>query len=211
MGRDRIPPLYSLLDYAQAADRPYLTGTCIMSFNKKSVVSALVALPLLVNIALPVQAEDHKDASVSDIVVKAKPEAVYHAIIKLREETKDQVKEVSHDGHSCVLEETFEGLPIIGQAKCTYKETYAPYKKIEYSLVNSEKFRAFEGKWTLSPCEDGESTHLSLSSYVDVELPVPFAKSLTKMQTMRGVKRRLKMVKTACEAPAVSMKKQAIQ
>lgn len=173
--------------------------------KNRSVVSALVATTFVVTTPLAAVA-DEKSASVLQTVIKARPEVVYNAIIKLRDESKDTVKEVSRDGqHSCVLEETFDDLPVIGKAKCTYREVYVPYKKIEYSLIKSEKFRAFEGTWLLSPTDDGQSTNLSLSSYVDVDLPVPFAKQLTKMTTMRGVKRRIKMVRASCEKQALSM------
>lgn len=175
--------------------------------NYRSVVSAVVATTFVVAVPLAAVAEDQKSSSTLQTVIKAKPEVVYNAILKLRDESKDTVKEVSREGqHACVLEETFDGLPVIGTAKCTYKEVYIPYKKIEYSMVKSEKFRAFEGTWLLSPTQDGQGTNLSLTSYVDVDLPVPFAKQLTKMTTMRGVKRRIKMVKTSCEKQALSMK-----
>lgn len=173
--------------------------------NYRGVIPAVVAVQILSATALPAFAENCQ--STSDIFVKAKPEVVYNAILKLRDDTKDTVKELSHDGnHSCVLEETFNNLPIIGDAKCVYKEVYVPYKKIEYNLVRSEKFKAFEGKWTLTPSEDGQGTNVCLSSYVDIDLPVPFAKQLTKMQTARGVKKRLKMVKTACEQTTIASK-----
>jgi hypothetical protein len=178
-----------------------------MMINYRRVVSALVATQMVALAALPVQAEDVKCHSVSEVVVKAKPDVVYNAIIKLRDESKDSVKELSREGqHACVLEETFDSLPIIGQAKCVYKEIYHPYQKIEYNLVRSEKFKAFEGKWTLTPTPDGEGTNLSLSSFVDIDIPVPFAKQITKMQTLRGVKRRLKLVKSTCESPAIASK-----
>jgi hypothetical protein len=175
--------------------------------NFRSVIPALVAIQFLAASALPAQSEETNCQSSSAIVVKAKPEVVYNAILKLRDDSKDTVKELSREGqHACVLEETFNNLPIIGDAKCVYKEVYIPYKKIEYNLVRSEKFKAFEGKWTLTPTEDGQTTNLSLSSYVDIEIPVPFAKQITKMQTARGVKKRLRMVKLACEKTTIASK-----
>lgn len=73
-------------------------------------------------------------------------------------------------------------------------------------MIRSAKFKAFEGKWMLHPTDDGEGTKLSLSSFVDVDLPVPFAKQLTSMTTMKGVKRRLKEVKANSEKLALSSK-----
>lgn len=178
----------------------------------RSVVSALVASTIVVAAPLAAVAGESKSASKLETVINAKPEVVYNAILKLRDESKDTVKEVSRDGqHACVLEETFNDLPVIGTAKCTYKEVYIPFKKIEYSMVKSEKFRAFEGSWLLSPTADGQSTNLSLSSFVDVDLPVPFCKQLCKMSTMRGLKRRLKLVRESCEKQTLSMKSQTAE
>lgn len=178
--------------------------------RQKEVVSIAVASCILLGVPLSVHAEERepaKGSSFSEIVVNAKPEEVYKAIIKLRDESKDSVKELSREGpHACILEETFDHLPIIGDAKCVYKEVYVPYRTIEYYMVRSEKFRAFEGRWQLSPAPSGEATNVSLSSYVDLAIPVPFAKQLTKMQTMKGVKKRLKDVKTICESPNHSLK-----
>ncbi len=174
------------------------------------VVSVAVAGCFLLGTPGSVQAEERepaKGSSFSQVVVNAPPEEVYKAIIKLRDQSKDSVKELSREGqHACILEETFDNLPIIGDAKCVYKEVYVPYKMIEYYMVRSEKFRAFEGRWQIAPAGSGEATNLSLSSYVDLAIPVPFAKQLTKMQTMKGVKKRLKEVKTICESPSHSVK-----
>jgi hypothetical protein len=103
-----------------------------------------------------------------------------------------------------VLEERFPGLPLIGEAKCVYKEVYTPYSRIEYSMVRSDKFKAFEGRWLIVPTEDGNATRLSLSSYVDVDIPLPFAKQIAKIQTSHGVSERLQEVKSSCEKKQVA-------
>jgi len=142
----------------------------------------------------------------ANIVIKAKPEQVYNAIMKLRDDSQDTVKELSKEGNHCILEEKFDSLPIIGEATCVYKETYTPFKSIEYHMIRSDKFQAFEGCWFLAPTEDGSGTNVSLSSYVVCDIPVPFAKQLCKIQTMLGVKQRLHEVKKACEKRKVTMK-----
>ncbi|MBU6454416.1 MAG: hypothetical protein KGS72_21790 [Cyanobacteria bacterium REEB67] len=145
--------------------------------------------------------------SCHEIIINATPEAVYKAIIQLREESQDSVKQLSHEANHYVLEETFPGLPFVGEVKCVYKEVYTPFSRIEYSLVRSARFRAFEGRWLLRPIDDGAATRLSLSSYVDVDIAIPFAKQITKVQTSFAVKERLQEVKQTCEKMRVARAK----
>lgn len=145
-----------------------------------------------------------KQASQSHLVVNASPKQVYESIIKLRLESNNKIKEVENKGNTCLIEEKFDNLPVIGKAFCIYKETYIPYKIIEYSMVNSDKFKAFEGRWNIAPANGGNHTLLTLTTYIDVDIKVPFAKQLTKIQTMSGVKRRLKAVKELSETKKLS-------
>jgi hypothetical protein len=145
--------------------------------------------------------------SCQEVIVNAKPEAVYNAILKLRDDSDDTVKELSRQANHCVLEERFPGLPLVGEAKCVYEEVYTPPSRIEYTMVRSDRFKAFEGRWLIAPTEDGTATRLSLSSYVDIDIPLPFAKQLCKIQTSHGVKERLQEVKSACEKNQVAQSK----
>jgi hypothetical protein len=145
--------------------------------------------------------------SCQEVIVNAKPEAVYNAIRRLRDDSDSTVKELSRQANHCVLEETFPGLPLIGDAKCVYEEVYTPNHRIDYSMVRSNKFKAFEGRWLLVPTEDGTATRLSLSSYVDVDIPLPFAKQICKLQTSYGVKERLQEVKSTCEKNQMAQSK----
>ena len=146
-----------------------------------------------------VEAESAQRGCCHEIVIKATPEAVYNAIVQLREESQDSVKQLSHEDNSSVLEETFPGLPFVGAVKCVYKEVYTPCSRIEYYLIRSARFRAFEGRWLIKPTDDGTGTRLSLSSYVDVDFPIPFVKQITKVQTSIAVKDRLQEVRQTCE------------
>lgn len=145
-----------------------------------------------------------RQASQGHLVVNATPREVYDSIIKLRLESENKIREVESKGNHCLIEEKFDNLPIIGKAYCVYKEVYTPYKLIEYSMVNSDKFKAFEGRWNISPANGGKHTMLTLTSFIDVDIKVPFAKQLTKIQTMSGVKRRLKAVKELSETKKLS-------
>lgn len=143
----------------------------------------------------------------SELVVNATPEAVFKAIINLREdEHETTVKEISREGNHCIIEEKFDGLPIVGEATCVYKEVYEPFRTISYNMVKSDKFQAFEGCWSLTPLYGGSSTKVSLSAYVVCDIPVPFAKQLTKLHTMLGVRQRLHEVKKECENKSIATK-----
>jgi hypothetical protein len=152
-------------------------------------------------------AESTQRGSCHEIVINATPEAVYKAIIQLREDSQDSVKQLSREANGYLLEETFPGLPFVGEVKCVYREVYTPFSCIEYSLVRSDRFRAFEGRWLIKPTEDGSATRLSLSSYVDVDIAIPFVKQITKVQTSGAVKERLQEVKKTCEKMRVARAK----
>lgn len=102
-----------------------------MKHSSVRVVSGLVAAAILSCAASTAQANEEPAGrgSFSSCVVNAKPEIVYNSIIKLREDSADTVKTLSHEGNECLIEETFDSLPIIGEAKCVYKEVYTPHKR----------------------------------------------------------------------------------
>jgi len=93
---------------------------------------------------------------------------------------------------------------MIGKAKCIYKETYTPGKRIEYKMVESDKFKVFEGCWKLTPSADGVTTKVSLSSAVEINTCMPFAKQIAAMQTKKEVKERLTALKKVCEKEQLS-------
>ena len=145
--------------------------------------------------------------SFSKEVVRAKPAVVYQAIVDLRHQGPNTVKEVSHKGNVYILEERFPSLPLIGKARCVYKEVHTPDKRIEYNMVSSDKFKAFEGVWDIRPIDGGEHSLVSLTSYVDLAIPLPFAGKITRMQTAKGVKDRLAQVKKNSEQAQLSSSK----
>ena len=134
------------------------------------------------------------------VVVRNNQIAVYQAIRGLRQSDPSDVRVISTSDNEDVLEERFDGLPIIGQARCIYKEKYAPPKRIDYQMLESDHFKAFEGSWVLKPMADGNSTEVELSSYIDAGLPIPFARQITNIQTMKDVRERLEQVKRSAES-----------
>lgn len=133
------------------------------------------------------------------ITVKASPQACYEAIHHLRKQAVSTVKELSKTEGDAILEETFLNLPFVGKAVCTYEERYVPGKSIEYKMIRSDKFKAFEGKWELNETAEKMETEVRLSSFVLLDLPIPFLRQITNTQTLKGVKERLNAVKTCAE------------
>lgn len=138
----------------------------------------------------------------SNLTIEAPAEVIYDTILGLRKSTPSQVKEIEKTGEQAVLEETFQDLPFVGKAKCTYQENYTPCKTVEYHMLHSDKFKCFEGMWSLTPAADGKSTDVQLSSRIELDLPIPFLKQVTNTQTLKGVKERLQKVKQISEAHA---------
>lgn len=135
------------------------------------------------------------------ITVRSDPQRVWKAIRDLRDGSPDDVKTISQSPQEDVLEETFEDLPVIGKARCRYKEVYKPFERIDYRMIESDHFKAFEGSWVLTPTDSGAQTIVELSSYIDTGLCIPFVHQLTNMATMRNVHTRLQEVKKIVETP----------
>lgn len=140
----------------------------------------------------------------SHLVVNARPQTIYEQIRALRHGEASGVKEISKTDSEAVLEEHFQNLPIIGKAKCIYVEKYTPWSRIDYHMIESDKFKAFEGSWQLTP-QDDNSVLVELCSFVDTGLPIPFGRQITNTQTMKDIKDRLQLVKKKAEASESSL------
>lgn len=125
------------------------------------------------------------------VLLKASPEVVWEAIKHERISGGDERKLLSYDGSKAVLEEKFASLPIVGAASCVYTEAETPIHRIDYSLVHSNRFQAFEGSWVLTPAKNGTQTIVELSNALDPGIRVPFWQEITKVAASRHVKKRL--------------------
>ncbi len=143
----------------------------------------------------------HGDAITGSVLVNASPHQVFQAIKRSRYQEPDRRKVVRSDDTSAVLEENFKGLPIIGDVVCRYKETEIGNQRIEYQILASDKFKYFDGAWELQPVNDGKATLVKLSSHVEAQLRVPFAKQITAVGTRKDIKRRLHHIKCSVEQP----------
>lgn len=143
--------------------------------------------------------QPHADAISGSILVNATPTAVFNAIKKSRYQEPARRRVVATDTTSCVLEENFKGVPVLGDVVCRYKEVEVGIQRIEYQILTSDKFKAFDGAWELEPVQEGKATRLKLSSHVEPQMHVPFAKQLSAMGTKKDIKRRLSHIKDCVE------------
>lgn len=146
------------------------------------------------------------DAMVSQtMVINAPVKAVWEAMRTLRRNDPAHRKILSCKAGDYVVEEKFEGIPVIGSAVCTYKEHETPMQKLQYSLIKSDKLKAFYGEWNLKPAGDNK-TEVQLSSRTDAGISIPFAGKITRSRTAKSITRRLEEVRNIATRPQVALK-----
>ena len=144
----------------------------------------------------------HNDAVCDTVVVNASPSVVFDAIKKSRYQEPARRKVVEADDKSAVLDESFKGVPILGNVNCRYKEVEYGKQRIEFQILTSDKFKSFDGAWELEPVQEGKATLVKLSTHVESQIHVPFAKQIAAVGTRKDIKRRLNTIKTFVEQPS---------
>ncbi len=126
--------------------------------------------------------------------IQASPEIVWQSIHSEQNGDADLVyrKVLSHGLNDVVSEQKLAHLPIIGTAVSTMHTTEVPLKRIDYSMVKSDRFKALEGSWVLTPASN-KCTYLELSSYCDIGIPIP--RPLREGITVKKLEKRLVNVK----------------
>lgn len=165
---------------------------------RSNLIGLTLATSLIGGAFVPCAAK--QEAAGSDIEINAKPEIVFEAIRKQRNSTEQHRTLKSFDGKVAVIEEHMQDVPVYGKVDCVFQETEEPYKKIDYKLLSSNHFKSGFGTWTLTPSKDGKSTNLEFKTYTDSGLP--FMGGLTKMESVKTAKIRLKHIKEVSEAMA---------
>jgi len=160
---------------------------------------ALILGSLFALAATPAVAEEGKGVSAS-IVVNAPALKCWDTIVAQRTAAPEKRRVISQDGNRAVLEEKYRNLPVIGDAYMQYEEIATPHTVLEAHLIKSDKFKAFESRWTLTPSPDGNTTTIKLYTYLNTGLWVPFAQQLTNRQTRQDITDRLKYIKKLSEA-----------
>jgi hypothetical protein len=133
------------------------------------------------------------------VVINAPPTVVWESIKQQRllDPDMEYSKTLSRTGNSAVIEQKFRGIPVWGSTTNVISERETPMARVDYQLVRSDKLKKLEGSWVLSPAENGKSTRLSLSSFMDVG--IPFTGGIAKKIATKMVTRRLTNVKALAE------------
>lgn len=142
----------------------------------------------------------------ASIVIKAPPEAVWDAVHEQRKTDPELAysKVLKQGVNEAVLEQKFTVIPMIGTAVCTMNTQEVPNRRIDYQMIKSDRFKAMEGSWILTPSADGKTTTLELSTHIDLGLPVP--KSMINGATHKKLERRLSAVRELAEKSRVAGK-----
>ncbi|HEY9870416.1 MAG TPA: hypothetical protein V6D08_14725 [Candidatus Obscuribacterales bacterium] len=146
----------------------------------------------------PAMAEK-KEGVEATIDVQASPQKCFETIVGQRTAEPAKRRVISQDGNRTVLEEKFTGLPVIGDAYMQYEEIATPYSSLVAHLIKSDKFKAFESRWTLTATADAKGTSIRLYTYLNTGLWLPFAQQLTNRQTHQDITARLGLIKRLAE------------
>ena len=140
----------------------------------------------------------HKDAVHEEVLIKASPKVVWQSMQDQRKLDPDSqyCKPVGQDGKS-VVEQKFKFPSPFGDAECILHLSETPAERVDFRLIESEELKKMEGCWTLTPVDNGQSTKLGLSSYVEPHMCIP--RMLTNGIISHKAKKNLAMVKKLAE------------
>lgn len=138
------------------------------------------------------------------VLINAPVEIVWRTVHEQRRNDPDLAysKVLEQNGNYSVLEQKFVLLPVIGAAICTMSNNEQPLRRIDYKLLKSDRFKAMDGSWILTPLNP-KCTMLELSSYLD--LGIPGTRPLINAVTTKKLQRRLNAVKTTAETTFASV------
>ncbi len=136
------------------------------------------------------------------IDINAPEKFVFEAVQKQRNNEVAHRKLISSEGDTFRIDEKMEGVAIYGKVHCIWEEKEIKPHRIDYKLVESDKFKSGFGSWIMTPSPDGKATHLEFLSFLDTGLKVPFAGEITKMAAHNDAKDRLGRIKKLAEEEA---------
>ncbi len=161
--------------------------------------TTLIAFVAFVFFASPATARStEKEGARGQIEIKAPARIVWEAVHRERASDPDLCysKVVEKKGDKIMLEQKFNGMPIIGEAVCLLEQTELVNQRIDYKLVHSDKFKALSGSWVLTELPDG-ITKLELHSVLNTGLP--FSETIINCVLKGRINKRLERVKVSAE------------
>jgi Polyketide cyclase / dehydrase and lipid transport len=175
----------------------------VKSKSVRGVLAIVATLTSLFCLALgnPASAKEQKPIS-EKIEINAPEKFVYEAVQKQRNNDQSHRKQISAEGDTFRIDEKMEGVAIYGKVHCIWEEKEIKPHRIDYKLIESDKFKSGFGSWIMTPSADGKSTNLEFQSFLDTGLKVPFAGEITKMAAHNDAKSRLERIKKLAEDQA---------
>jgi hypothetical protein len=139
------------------------------------------------------------------ILIKACPHVVWDTVHEERRRDPDLAysKILTEGKNQATLEQKFALIPVIGTATCVMRNQEVPYERIDYNMISSDRFKAMEGSWVISPGIDPSTTYLELATYCDIGLPLP--RPMIENVTAKKLQRRLGHVKEMAEKTQVKL------
>jgi hypothetical protein len=134
------------------------------------------------------------------VLIKAPPAEVWRSIHEERAKDPDLsysrvIEQISPT--ELKLEQKFNFIPVIGSSVCLMSQKEIENERIDYALLHSDRFKAMEGSWVLTSCDEGRKTKLELSSHLDLGLPVP--RAFMNGISTKKIQRRLENVRRMAE------------
>ncbi len=169
----------------------FLMLCCLFSYpSRGATAEAQTPAPVLTQD----DAATNLPSATNEIVIHASRERVWQAIIARRTSSVKR-KELSHTNKQAMVQEEFPGCPILGDIKITYVEVETqPLQRMDYHMVESNQFKAFEGHYLLKNSPDDSATVLQLTSTVDPGIRIPFWRDIARGQANRDVKATLREI-----------------
>jgi hypothetical protein len=192
---------------ALALSLAYLLSPCLPAFADGNKSNCQKKTQTEATVSTEQKANGHKWVK-AKILINASPHVVWETVHEERKKDPDLAysKILSQDSDTqATLEQKFCLIPVIGTATCVMKNVEVPLERIDYNMVTSDRFKALEGSWVLSPGKEPNETYLELSSYVDMGLPIP--RGMVEGVTGKKLQRRLSNVKAMAEATQTRLAK----
>jgi hypothetical protein len=169
--------------------------------RKGLIIGACIALAgsCLPNVEAAETKGSGKADAESSVLIKASPRTVWKAI-KLQRTQDPEIafsRVLEDNGENSLLEQKFSNIPFLGSVTAVTKQHVQVNKHIDYSLVRSDKFKALEGAWDLTPVNGGRETMLNLRSHLDIG--IPFSGMFIRATAQKKLNRRLGQVKEIAE------------
>ncbi len=176
---------------------------CTTSALAKESHDSKASSPVSAEAPAKANAKGHDQWVTSSVLIQAPAAEVWRSIHEERSKDPDLsyskvLEQVSPTEYK--HEQKFNFIPVIGSSVCVMSQHEVVNERIDYSLLHSDRFKAMEGSWVLTPYDQGRKTKLELSSHLDLGLPVP--RSFMNGCTSKKIQKRLSNVKHMAETNA---------